>query len=510
MADTERNRINAQALATDHLLQGLGARSTGGVAITFFAQLLTLTIQIGYSAASARLLQPQDFGIAAMAVSVTGLAGLFTDMGLSTASVQRKSLDQNVVSALFAANVLLGVAAMVICFGLAVPAAFFFRDNRVTLAVLAYGAIIPFSAAAVQHQALLQRGMRQMALQIIGISSIVVGSLVGVVAAALGCGYWSLILAAAVTAIARLILAWAMCPWRPARVQDWSEVRGALHFGANLTGFNLCHFIGQQADTVLIGTVWGANAVGIYSRAYQLMLLPLNAIAAPLGSVFLPALSRLQSDPVRWRDTFLRVFLTSATLGCAIAAVLIVSSEKVVHIVYGANWDKSVPIFRWLSISMLTTFPMGAIAWAFVSLGRVKALLQWGIISLLTLVTVFLATLSHGVVAMAIGYSSALLLLTPVIFYLALKGTLLSPWRLLAEMARLWIAAACGIVAGSLVAREEIGLIPGLLAEGFVTTAIFGVALVVLVHRQADWVRLPSEGRALIKAAIGDAGAQPS
>lgn len=507
MPGSERERRNAEALATEHLLDGLGTRSTGGVAITFVAQLLMLVVQIGYTAAMARLLPPRDFGIAAMAVAVTGLAGLFTDMGLSTASVQRKELDQNIVSALFAANMLLGVVAMLVCFGLALPAAFFFSDDRVTFAVLAYGAIIPVAAAAVQHQALLQRGMRLFALQVIGIASTVFGALVGVGAALFGVGYWALVAAAGATALARLALSWSLCPWRPGTVSDWSEVRGVVRFGAHLTGFNVTHFFATQADTALIGAFWGADATGIYSRAYQLMLLPLNAVSGPLGSVFLPALSRLQADPARWRDTFLRIFLASATLGCAIAAVLIVTGDKLVYIVYGPNWERSIAVFRWLSVSMLTTFPMGAMAWAFVSLGNASGMFRWGLISLGVLLAVFAGTVSFGVETLAIGYSCALLLLTPVIFHLALRGSAVSPWLALSHIVRLWIAAGCGIATGFFVARHDLGLFAGLIAEGLATTAAFGIVLVALVHRQEIWRRLPVQGWGLVRAALRGARA---
>lgn len=502
MRGSERDRTNAEALATEQLLDGLGARSTGGVLITFIAQLLTLFIQIGYIAATARLLRPGDFGVAAMAVSVTGLAGLFTDMGLSTASVQRKTLDQNIVSALFAANVLLGLLAMFVCFGLAYPATLFFNDHRVAYAVLAYGAIIPVSAAAVQHVALLQRGMRQFALQVVGISSIVLGSLVGVLVAILGGSYWALIAAAAATAVTRLVLSWSMSPWRPSKVSDWSEVRGVVHFGAHMTGFNVTHFVATQTDNALIGAFWGADAAGVYSRAYQLMLLPLNAVSGPLGSVFLPALSRLQSDPARWRHTFLRVFLVSSTIGCAIAAVLIVSGDKLVYIVYGPSWSRSVPLFRWLSVSMLTTFPMGAMAWAFVSLGNVKAMFQWGLISVVVLVAVFAGTVSFGVQALAIGYSCSLLLLTPLIYYLALRRSSLSPWTALSQILRLWTASLCGIACGLLTARQELGLIPGLIAEALATMSVFGLALAALTYRQKCWRDLPRETWALVQAAL--------
>src|SRR5688572_5293887 len=104
----DRDQVNSRALATDHLLTGLGARSANGVAVSILAQIVSLILQILNAALMARLLAPDDFGVAALAFSVTGLVGLFTELGLSAASVQRRELDQNTASALFAVNILAG------------------------------------------------------------------------------------------------------------------------------------------------------------------------------------------------------------------------------------------------------------------------------------------------------------------------------------------------------------------------------------------------------------------
>ena len=393
-----REQINSRALATDHLLAGLGARSANGVAVTIGAQVAGFALQILNTAVMARLLAPDDFGVVALALSVTGLVGLFTELGLSVATVQRRELDQNTASVLFAVNLLAGLAGMILCFGLAAPAAWVFHDPRVFWAIVAFGCVVPFSAGAVQHNALLVRGMRWWPIQLIGIASLGAGVLVGVIAATvLKAGYWALVAASAATALARLALLWLACPWRPSRIREWTSARTAVNFGAHMTGFNLTLFLARQADVMLIGWFWGASHTEFYTRAYQLMLLPLNAISGPLGAVFVPALSRLQADPGRWSDAFMRAYLVSAIIGCAFASIFIVTANHLVNLVYGPGWEETIAIFRWLSWSMICTFPMGAMAWAFVSLGNSKGMFHWGLLSFVVLGIAFAVTVPFGV-----------------------------------------------------------------------------------------------------------------
>src|SRR4051794_16164126 len=111
----DQDQLNSSALSTDHLLTGLGGRSANGVVVSILAQGVSMMLQILNAAVMTRLLAPDDFGVAVLAMSITGLVGIFTELGLSTASVQRHQLDQNTASALFAVNILAGFIGMVVC-----------------------------------------------------------------------------------------------------------------------------------------------------------------------------------------------------------------------------------------------------------------------------------------------------------------------------------------------------------------------------------------------------------
>jgi PST family polysaccharide transporter len=499
----ERDQTNTRELATDHLLTGLGARSANGVAVSILAQGVSIVLQILNAALMARLLKPDDFGVVVLATSITGFVGLFTELGLSTASIQRQELDQNMANALFAVNIVAGLIGMIACFGLAAPAAWIFHDPRVFWAVLSLGCTVPIAAATVQHSAILARGMKWWSIQTIGISSLAAGVLAGVAAATLQAGFWALVAASAATALARLILSWMACPWRPGWVQEWSSARSAVNFGAYITGFNLTLFLARQVDVMLIGWFWGATETGYYSRAYQLMLLPLNAINGPLGGVLIPALSRLQSDPARWRDAFMRAYLLAAIAGCALASVFIVCADHVINLVYGPNWQETIAIFRWLSWSMICTFPMGAMAWAFVSLGNSKALFHWGLLSLVVLAMVFAMAVPFGPLGMAKAFTIAIWGLTPACFHIALGKSPVSTGKALIEIAPLWMAAFAAAGAGlSVKSATSFGHLPGLILELAVTVITFFLVALLLAYSRSEYRSMAATVWALLTDAV--------
>jgi len=79
-----------------------------------------------------------------------------------------------------------------------------------------------------------------------------------------------------------------------------------LKYGGTLTLNNLIVYIAFNTDKVLLGRVCGAEALGIYGRAYQLINLPTDNLHSAIGAVAFPALSRLQNNPAKLRSYFLK------------------------------------------------------------------------------------------------------------------------------------------------------------------------------------------------------------
>jgi PST family polysaccharide transporter len=435
---------NQRALMTEHLMADLGRRSAWGGAIAIGAQLTRFALQVVSSAIMARLLAPADFGLVAMAAAITGFVGIFADLGLSVATVQRKELDQDTVSALFLVNLGVGLLFMVLAVLAAPFAAWVFGDKRVLWVVIALAPQIILAAAGAQHSALLQRGMRWMTIQWTGILAQIVSSLVGIVLAwRSDIGYWALVAQGLSGAFVSLVLLWMVCPWRPSIVGEWAKVCSALTFGMNLTGFNLVNYFHRQFDKPLIGWFWGASELGFYTRAYQLLIIPLSLVNGPIGTAIIPALCRLQGDAPRWRKTYLESLGAVTLVSSGFTAMLIATAGPLVTLLYGPTWSEAGTIFQFLAISMFAAVPANTMGWIYISLGRTKRMFHWSLISTPIIVAAFFIGLPFGAGGLALAYSIAIWLLIVPCFAFAAHG---SPASVAAILRVIVVPTVAGIV----------------------------------------------------------------
>jgi PST family polysaccharide transporter len=487
---------NRDALLTEHLMADLGRRTIWGGAVAIGAQLTRFVLQLASSAIMARLLMPADFGLVAMAATITGFIGIFADLGLSVATVQRKELDQDTVSAMFLLNLGVGFLIMIFAFVAAPVAAWGFGDERVQWVVIALAPQIILASAGVQHSALLQRGMHWLTIQWTGIAAQIGGALVGIILAwRTDIGYWALVAQSLAGILLSLVLLWTACPWRPSMVGQWKEAHSALFFGLNLTGFNLINYFHRQFDNVLIGWRWGPGELGFYTRAYAVLTLPLSLINGPIGSAVTPALCRLQGDGVRWRRTYLEALGATTLISSGFTAMLIATAEPLVTLLYGPNWSETAKIFQFLAISMFAAAPANTMGWIYISLGRTKRLFQWSLVSTPAIVAGFFVGLPFGAAGLALAYSIVMWLITiPCLAFAAHRA----PVSVAAMLRVIVVPTAAGILStliGLVLTRDHILLqIAGATGLAYIIGALAILLLdpvfLPLKTRMVDWISM--------------------
>lgn len=387
--------------------------------MTAWAQALIFGLSIASTAILARLLSPQDFGLVAIVGTVTGFLRVFRDGGLSTATVQREGITHTQVSNLFWINLALSAVLTLVVASLAPIVSWFFRDSRLAAITAILSLTFLVSGATFQHQALLSRQMRFGALALIDVGSIAASVAVSVAMATMGYGYWSLVGASISLEIVRLLLTWTTSSWRPLWPGRDSGTSSLVRFGANLTVGNFIFFLGRGMDTVLLGRYLGAEPVGLYSRGMALLIRPLEQLIAPLSSVFVPVLSRLQSDPERYRRAFLQVYESVALIGFLFTALLLALSTPITLFLLGPKWEAAAAVFAGFTIAGIYS-PLAAVAsWLYTSQGRGRDLLvSNSILSVLTVMS-FIVGLPFGPAGVAIAFSvSGCLVRLPVLYYL--------------------------------------------------------------------------------------------
>lgn len=402
----------------EYLKADLKGRSVRGGAVTMTAQGARFFLQMGSTVVLARLLTPQDFGLIAMVTAVTGFVLMFKDMGLSMATVQKAEINHGQISTLFWINVVLSLGVMLVTAALAPAIAWFYGEPRLTWITLALAGAFIFGGLTVQHQALLRRQMRFGSLALIQIISMSVGILTAVIAAFYGAGYWSLVLMQLATAVAGAIAVWVACGWRPDLPVRCSGVRGMLKFGGHLTGFKFVNYFSRNADNILIGKFIGADALGLYAKAYQLFMMPISQIRGPLNQVAMPVLSSLQNQPERYVKYYQRLIDIMATLTVPLTLYCAIEADFLIRTLLGQQWLGAVPVFRILVIAALIAPVAGTRGLVLISHGFSGRYFYWGLFNAILIVTSFIVGLPFGIEGVATAYAVAVyVILIPSLFY---------------------------------------------------------------------------------------------
>lgn len=406
---------------TKHLLVDLKSRSVRGGAVTFIGQGTKFFLQLGSTMVLARILTPQDFGLIAMVVAVTGFIMVFKDLGLSMATVQKAEINHGQISTLFWINIAISSVLMLITMALAPAVAWFYKESRLMWVMVALASAFILGGLTVQHQALLRRQMRFTALVVIDISAIGAGVATGVICGLAGLGYWSLVLMQLVMPITMAAGVWIASGWRPGPPVRRSGVRPMLAFGGYLTGFSIVNYFARNLDKVLLGRFWGSQSTGLYAKAYSLLLLPIGQITAPMTAVAVPALSRLQNEPERFRNYYLKAITFIAYISMPLVMMMGVLSNEIIELVLGSQWLEAGPIFRILAFAAFWQPVCGTVGWIYVSLNQTRRMAIWGAIACPIIMLSFVIGLPWGVKGVATGYATCILLLLYPMMFVALK-----------------------------------------------------------------------------------------
>ncbi len=431
--------------STGHISADLKGRSVRGGAVTLIGQGAKFILQLGSTMVLARILTPRDFGLIAMVAAVTGFIMVFKDLGLSMATVQKAEINHGQVSTLFWINVAISSALMLLTMALAPAVAWFYNKPELTWVTVALASAFIFGGLTVQHQALLRRQMRFTALAVIDISSMAAGLATGIVCGLIGLGYWSLVLMQLATPITMAAGVWIASGWRPGPPVRRSGVRPMLAFGGYLTGFNIVNYFARNVDKILLGRYWGSQVTGLYTKAYSLLLLPIAQVTSPITAVAVPALSRLQNEPERYRNYYLKAIKLIAYITMPIVVAMAVLSTEIIVLVLGSQWIEAGPIFMILAVAALLQ-PVGAtVGWIYVSLGQTRRMFVWACIATPVVVLSFLIGLRWGAMGVAIGYAICKILLAYPQFSIALKH---SPIRVGEVFANIFHPVAISIIMG--------------------------------------------------------------
>lgn len=356
---------------------------------------------VAFTLLLSRMLGPEDFGLLAAAMAVTGLIDTFGSLGSASALTQRAVLSDAFYSAVL---VVVAVFTTLLMLAIGLSASFlaaFYRKTELQDVFLLLMWSIPFQALEAFPLSALQRRLAFGKIAFTNIASIVLSGAVAVWLAYNGQGWIALgmrlLLVQGIRTIVLCCYAWPKFRFQPA----WPEVREFLGFGFPQSLSQFLLVFGRKIDDILIGKWMGTGVLGIYSLAYTLYIWPVSNIKGRISQVIFAAFAKIQTDRTAMGAYYLKTVSLATLLGFPVITSFLALCDLAVPVVMGEKWLPAVPVLRILGFASLfevCVFP-GAV---YQAVGRTSAYLKIILITrLITASGIVIALLAgagiHGV-----------------------------------------------------------------------------------------------------------------
>lgn len=300
----------------------------------------------------ARLILPADFGLLGMAYIFIGLANLFSTLGMGSAIVQKSNLNNEHIRIAATLSLLLSLIIYIAFWFFSPLISEFFNEPKVTPIVRVISTLFIFQGLYSISRGLIVRKMDFKSIFIIETIAFAIGQgAISIILAFLDYGVWSLVFGRVITGILLFILFIfkASLPIKPLLKKN--EAYELFSFGSGVSLVGILNYAATNVDYLAIGKFLTPLSLGLYTRAYNLMSLPLSQISATISGVLFSAYSEIQDQTEKLRRSYLKAINLIGLTAFPVLAGMIACSYYIIVGLYGKNWEGAIEVFILLSIS---------------------------------------------------------------------------------------------------------------------------------------------------------------
>lgn len=330
---------------SDHL-----SKTKSGVFWSFANQGGNQILNLLVTFVLARLITPEEFGTVGMVTVFTGFAAIFVNFGFSQALIQKSNVSSNDINTVFVFNLVTGVFLSLLFFFMSPVIAEFYNKPILEKLTKALSPIFIVSSISGVNRALNSKKMNFKLDTIISFVSLIISSLITIIMAFYGFGVWSIVIKMLSAQGLVTVLYLIYKPINQKLIFNSGSFRSMFRMGSNVAGDSLVNYWSRNADNLIIAKMLGDTSLGIYTKSYAVMLLPLTNISRVIAKVMFPSFSIIKNDLSKLRSIYLKTTKLIAFITFPMMIGLILIAKPFVLVAFGEKWLAMVPIISILSI----------------------------------------------------------------------------------------------------------------------------------------------------------------
>jgi PST family polysaccharide transporter len=423
---------------------------TGGQAL--FGRLLSLLSFV----VLARLLTPQDYGLAALAMVFIALLTMLAAAGFSQALVQQHEVDQLDLDTIFWIGLGISLVLALLTVGAAWPIAAAFDEPKLRPVLQVLSITLVFVALGSTHQAVLQRRLEFKTIASTNLVANTLATAVGVGFAFLGLGVWSLVVQTVLTVSLTTIGLMFRSGYRPEPQASYARFRPLFEFSRNSLGSTVTVWLNTRTDDFLVGSVLGARTLGIYSVAYKVLQVLVEVLTLSIRMVAFPTFSRIQNDRPRLLRAYRAATGMCATVAMPVFLFSLGAAPEIVRVVFGAKWEESVPVMQILCVfgiqHVVATFCSALLS----GVGRARAVFRIELAGTILQIAAFAIAVPYGIEWVAVSFVIRAYVMLPFSLRLTVRELNTDVWHVLSTTVAPLVSALAML--GAIVLIRDVAL----------------------------------------------------
>ena len=364
---------------------------TRGLMYSFVGKYSNILISLVINSILARLISPEEYGVLAIVMTFITLFSNFLEMGWGSAIIQKKDINQKFISSIFYINIFFGLAIGMIFYFFSYYFISIYYKNIVYRILGRYMFFyLFFISLGIVPKALLYRQKKFKEIALISLISNFISGIIGILLAFKNFSYYSLIWQGVFSNIFIFILSWKISKIKIILFFSFKELKSMVSYSNYTFLFSFINYFSRNLDNILIGRYMGIYSLGIYDKAYKLMLYPLSILTNVISPVLHPVLARFQDDKEKIYFEYMKIVKILSCLGVLISIISFFSSREIILILYGEKWKDVIPIFKILSACISIQIVLSSSGTIFLASGKSDKLFFTGIINSSLMVTIII------------------------------------------------------------------------------------------------------------------------
>jgi O-antigen/teichoic acid export membrane protein len=314
----------------------------GKIFLQFFTQIFL-----------ARLLGPTEYGLFAIGVLVVSLSNFLSDIGIAYGLIQKKEVSDSDVRFVFTWQIIIGIFISAAINLLAGSVAVMFGEPRAADVIGPLALVCLINAVTAPSMNLLKRRLDFKRLQTAQLAGYIIGYIVvGIPLAIVQPDVSSLVIAWITQAAASLVVMYrgARHPLKP--LLWYAGGFSTVRYGLTVLATNLTNWSIQNIDRVIIGKIFTAREIGLYSTAYNLLYTPTATLLGILQPVFFSSSARMADQSTVQRGTYLTAQAVIALTLLPAYTMIAMRADDIIHVLYGDAWHAAAPLLVPLAFAM--------------------------------------------------------------------------------------------------------------------------------------------------------------